>query len=210
MNLNLFAYDIDDEALLLKSFNAFYAKSSISLELDPVVNDYVLQSIITRVNLNPSHELSIQNLFRLNRNGSSFLVAQLLLDKSFDDTGKGGHTAERDYEFLVCGICETTLDLGSTVISLETRVDKMLKRFWIKDVEIGNAIDFNEKYKIITSEKESLTKFLNLRLMTELEKQDDLVIVAQNHKVILSFNSGLEPQQTRVLERLFECMQFIK
>jgi hypothetical protein len=209
MNLNLFAYDIDDEALLLKSFNAFYAKSSISLELDPVVNDYVLQSIITRVNLNPSHELSIQNLFRLNRNGSSFLVAQLLLDKSFDDTGKGGHTGERDYEFLVCGICETTLDLGSTVISLETRVDKMLKRFWIKDVEIGNAIDFNEKYKIITSEKESLTKFLNLRLMAELEKHDDLVIVAQNHKVILSFNNGLEPQQTRVLERLFECMQYL-
>ncbi|QLH47730.1 MAG: hypothetical protein HWD58_20250 [Bacteroidota bacterium] len=84
-------------------------------------------------------------------------------------SNKNGQVGHREYDFYIIGFTETTLDLGNTIICLETKSDKILKKFWIKDIEVKNFKTFNDKFKINTNRKQELEHFLNEHLVKNLK-----------------------------------------
>lgn len=210
MKLNLFAFDIDDEEILQNSFNSFKEKSNIELVENKNELNQFLNSFKNRINISSTYDLKIQNLFKLvNENGKLF-IGQILLDKFYHISNKYAQSFEREYDFYILGLCETTLDLGNSSVTLETKSDKILKKLWIKDIEIGNATTFNDKFKISTNRKAELELFLNDNLIDELKKQDDIIITFEVSKIFFSFENNIKPNQTRIIESIFDKMKYLK
>jgi hypothetical protein len=210
MKLNLFAFDNEDERILQNSYNSFKSKTNIELVENEIELDQFLNSIKNRISINPSYSLKIQNLFKLVKENGKVYIGQILLDKFYHMPNKHAQSFEREYDFYIFGLCETTLDLGNSSITLETKSDKILKKLWIKDIEIGNSTTFNDKFKICTNRKNELEIFLNDDLISELKKQDDIIITFEASKIFFSFDNYIKSIQTRAIECLFGKMKHIK
>ena len=210
MKINLFAFDNEDEKILQNSYDSFKDKANIELVEDKNEKDLFLNVFINRMNINPTHTLQIQNLFKLEKGNGKLYVGQILLDKFYPMSNKHGQSLEREYDFYVFGLTETTLDLGNSSITLESKTDKLLKKFWIRDIEIGNSTTFNDKFKISTNCKSELELFLNDSLINELKKQNDIILTFEKSNIFFTFDNSIKSNQTRIIEILFEKMNYIK
>jgi hypothetical protein len=209
MKLNLFAFDNDDEEILQNSFNSIKEKTNIELVDNKIELNQFLNSFKNRINISPTYDLKIQNLFKLENENGKLYIGQILLDRLYHTSNKYAQSFEREYDFYIFGLCETTLDLGNSSLTIETKSDKILKKLWIKDIEIGNSTIFNDKFKISTNRKAELELFLNDDLINELKKQDDIIITFEVSKIFFSFENNIKPNQTRIIESIFEKMKYL-
>ena len=210
MKLNLFAFDNEDEIILQNSYNSIKEKINIKIVEDEIEQNLFLISLKSRMNLNPKHDLKIQNLFKLKKENGELYIGQLLLDKFYDISNLHGQSFERKYDFYIFGLCETSLNLGNSTLAIATKADKIQKKFCAKNIKVGNSTIFNEKYKIYTNRKTELELFLNDNLVNELNNQNDILIVFEESKIFFSFDNNIKSNQTRIIEILFEKMLYIK
>lgn len=208
--MNLFAYDITDEKILLNSINAFKLKDQFKLVEDVEVQYELLNNILSFIRVHNNTNWIVQNLFELTLPKGRFFITQLLEDRQFPVSHKSGQRIEREYDFYICCTFKVSVDLGRTIIQEETKSDKLLKKFWIRDIEIGDNIRFNEKYKIQTSSKEQLEKLLTDKFINALNKVEGLILNANRNEVLICFQDTIDPQQSKNIERLIEQIDHVE
>lgn len=208
--MNLFAYDTKDEKILLNSINAFKLKNQFKLVEDVEVQYKFLNNILSFIRVPNNTHWIIQNLFELKLPNGRFFITQLFEDRQFPVSHKSGQSIEREYDFYICCFFKISIDLGRTIIQEETNSDKIPKKLWIRDIEIGENIRFNEKYKIQTSSKEQFEKLLTDKFINALNKVEGLILNANRNEVLICFQDTINPQQSKNIERVIEQIDHVE
>ncbi|MBK7762075.1 MAG: hypothetical protein IPI46_01725 [Bacteroidetes bacterium] len=201
--LNLFAFNIEDEELLLSSFNSLNNINKIQL----VEHNYTskeLQLIVSeQLNLNANHELTFQNLFEL-RLRNNYYIAQCLIDKFFQIPNRDSQRTDRDYEFHIIGMYKPTLQIKNTIVRKEEFIDQITKLFDRQDKLLGTDEHFNRKFIVQSDSIFNLEKVMNQNAIDIFNENPDLVLSTWNDYILISFINSFEISHTRIVEKIFE------
>ncbi len=201
--------DPDDLRLLEQSFNAIRHKDSLEIVIDDPERTTVFRKIVNAISIPNNAHFSILNLFKVTLSAGHFYIAQCLIDFGYAQTGRHAQTSYHKYDYQVIGVGEINVDLGKTFLRPETKVDKLVNRFFDSDIDFDDYEHFSEKYYLVSNKKEQVYGTFNKTFLDTLSKYDGVVLKAVEYLMFITFESELTPNHSRIVEDIFESCSFL-
>jgi len=209
--LNLIALDEDDRKLLENSYNQICESSEIITD-----EDFLRQAAIevsSSFKVPNSAVFSFQNLFKVTLPVGHVYIGQCLLDFGYPSKGKGTISSTRVYELQIVGFTTLSIDLGNTVLRPENKLDKIVGRFWQrwnKSIKFPDAPKFNEKYYLVSTDKEGIIHYFDKPFINAIARTKHLLITVKDDKMFITFARGIQAGQSKIIVDIIKNCRFLE
>lgn len=208
--LNLVAHDEEaDKELLEDSFNSIQQKDFLEIVTDEEQKAPVLDIVRSLLPAPPPANISFQNLFRLNSRFGQFHIAQCLVDFGYSIAGRIDQAANAKYHFQLVGIARIRYDLGKTLMRPETLGDKIVGRIFGNDIDLQDAKKISSRYYLVSDKKNTILQAFDKHFISTIEKYDGLVILTHGNQMVVTFETGLEREQSGIAEDVLTNCRFL-
>jgi hypothetical protein len=207
--LNLVTFDKDDQALLENSFDAIKQKDILAIVEEGDEKKKIFDLVINSLKIPTTSQLSFQNLFKLSSTKASFYIAQCLIDFNYSGKAQSRQNFDHKYEYCAIGIANMSIDLGSTELRPENKLDKIINRFINHDIDFDNAEKFSDKYYLISNKKDMVRKYFDQSFINTIARYDDILLSVKNDHMFVSFTGSLQINQCRIIEDILGSCKFI-
>jgi hypothetical protein len=207
--LNFVTYDISDQKLLERSFNAIKNKENLTIVQEESEKLRIFRQTINSLKIPSDCQFSFQNLVKISLKNGSFYIAQCLLDYGYPIGSKGSQTFTHKYYYGAIGIATLTVNLGLTDLRPETKVDKFWNRLFNADINFKDSEKFSEKYYLKSNNREAVIKYFDKSFLNTIGKYNNVLMSIKDEQMYISFENELENNQCRIIEQIFENFKFI-
>ncbi len=207
--LNLVTVDISDRSILENSYNSLKNKENVEIITNDSEKDIVFRKVIDNIKIPKDSHFAFQNLFKVNSPSGYFYIAQCFVDFGYPIGTKGTQSFSPKYSFQIIGIADLKIDLGITHLRPENRIDKFLSRFFSNDIDFENAEIFNNKYYLVSDNKNAVLKYFNNSFLSSIAKHDGILLTTSGNQMFISFDQELEVSQTRIVQDIFSSFKFL-
>lgn len=205
--LNLIAIDEDDRNTLKRSYQLIADYAEI------VTDEAVVKSITSKVSnfltIPNGAVFSLQNLFKINLPEGNIFIAQCLLDYGYPVNGKMTISQTRVYTLQVIGFAELTVNLGTTILRPETKLDKLIGRFWGKGIKFDGAEKFNKKYYLVSNDKAAVQQHFDIPFVNTIANCKNILISNKSSEMAITFEAELQVGHSKIILDVFKKCKFI-
>ena len=199
--LNKDAFEPEDAELLQASFDAIHSHDQLQIVTDNIESKEILQQTMNSMSIPANCQFSFQNLFRISKGNGSFYIAQCLIDFGFFT--KRNSSLAHEYSFQLIGIARLSIDTGKTMLRPETKLDKLVGRFFDHDIDLKGADRFNDKYYLVSNKKDAVAKVFDKPFTEALARHDQVFLSTRGSWMFIHFPEDLRTGQSRIVEEIF-------
>lgn len=199
--------DPDDAELFQESYNAIKQKEFLEPVTESSELDKVLRQILTSMTLSPNSKFFFQNLFKINLTNGHFYIAQCVIDFGFST--KRNASLVHEYKLQLIGIANLSINLGRTMLRSETKLDKLVDRFFDYDIDFTGTERFNDKYYLVSNRKNIVEQVFDKKFIEAITRHNDVLISTLNTTMFIHFSDQLSAKQSAAVEDIFNCCQFL-
>jgi hypothetical protein len=207
--LNLVTLDISDRPLLENSYNALKNKGEVEIVTDSTEKEQIFRQTIENIKIPNNSSFAFQNLFKLKTKGGYFYIAQCLVNFGYPLGSKNSQAFEEKYNFQIIGIANITVDIGITYLRPETKLDKIVTRFFDIDIDFDGVEKFNDTYFLVSNKREEVLKYFDTNFLNTIAKYDDVLLTTNGKQIYLSFDGELNNNQTRSAQDIFTNFRYL-
>ena len=208
--LNLVTYDISDRTLLEKSFDNLREKNKVEIIMASSEKDKVFRQTVDNVKNPNNSNFRFQNLFKLASATGQFYIGQCLIDFGYPVGHRGAQTFEQKYYFQAIGIANLKIDLGITHLRPETKIDKLINRYFNYDIEFDKMEKFNEKYYLTSNKRKEVLKYFDSNFLDIISRHNDILISTNRNQMFVSFDTDLEVNQLKIIQDIFLNFNYLE
>lgn len=208
--LNLVTFNISDRHLLENSYNAFKNKEEVEIVTESQEKEQIFRQTIDNVRRPNNANFSFQNLFKLKTMHGRFYVAQCLADFGYPIGTKGSQIFQQKYAFQLIGIANLKVDIGVTHLRPETKLDKILTRFFNSDIDFDGVEKFNDKYFLVSNKRTEVLKYFDKTFLNAIAKYNDILLTTNGKQMYISFDQELNINQTRIAQDIFTNFKYLE
>lgn len=201
--------DPDDLRLLEQSFDAIKQKDSLEIIVDGPERTKVLKQVQNEISIPNNGTFSILNLFKQTLSNGSFHIAQCIIDFGYIQTRKYSQTSYHSYYYQIIGVAEINVDLGKTLLRPETKIDKLVGRFFYNDIDFENSERFSDKYYLISNKKEQVYRTFDKLFLNVLSRYDNILLKTAKNTMFITFENELISAHSRIVEDIFGSCRFL-
>lgn len=201
--------DPDDLRLLEQSFYAIKQKDSLEIIVDGPERTKVLKQVQNEISIPNNGTFSILNLFKQTLSNGSFHIAQCIIDFGYIQTRKYAQTSYHSYYYQIIGVAEINVDLGKTLLRPETKIDKLVGRFFYNDIDFENSERFSDKYYLISNKKEQVYRTFDKLFLNVLSRYDNILLKTAKNTMFITFENELISAHSRIVEDIFGSCRFL-
>ena len=202
-------FDKEDLPVLKASYMSIKNRANLEIVKDPSKQNEIFQKFVGVLNIHHSATLSIVNLFKMTLSSGSFYIAQCIVDFGYPVGNKLEQNLTRKYEYQLIGYALSTIDFGETLLRPETKTDKLVSRFFDKDIDFDTTSRFNDKYYLVSNKEKLVREYFNRGVLEVISKVDNLHLMTKDNEIFLLFDTDLKPQQSRAIEDIFTNMGYL-
>jgi hypothetical protein len=209
--LNLLAFDTEYDSYLVEaSYQSIKHKEFLQIVTDENEKKEILRK--TALTLTIPHEatLTFHNLFKLTLPNGYFYIAQCLFDFGYPVSTKLTQSSVHKYHFQAVGIASLSIDVGKTLLRRETKTDKILGTFFGNDIDLEGAEKFNDKYYLVSTQKENVPKAFDKHFTSILSKYDNITLKTEDQYMFITFETEMEEDHLRIVEDILSNFQFLR
>jgi hypothetical protein len=195
--LNLITYEIQDAAILEKSFEAIADQENLIIIVDEAEKKEILHLAMKALSLDMNCSFSFQNLFKITTFNNEFYIAQCLLEYNVP-ADKSRTTTHHAHRYQVIGIANLKKDPGELYLRPETKIDKFLGSFLVKDVDFDSHQEFSDKYYLVAKNEDAARRVFDSSLLNAIAKHDNLTIKVIDRIFCLTFNEEFKVNHTEI------------
>jgi hypothetical protein len=178
--LDLSVFDSDDRELLEESYEAIQQKDRLQIVGDGPDRDIILQHTLHAISLPSQGVFSFQNLFKLTLPNGTFYIGQCITDYGHPVSRHSHTTGERKYAYQLIGIAYLAVDLGKTYMRPETKMDKLIGRFFDGDIDFQGKDKFSDLYYLVSDKKEDVLRAFNKEFRDKISNYKNVLLVTKN------------------------------
>jgi hypothetical protein len=201
--------DIDDGKLLGNSYEAIKQKDCLEI-ITGTEKEKIFQQTINSIRTPAgTKDFTFQNLFKITLNHGHFYIAQVFIDFGNLLSTRGFPTSHYKHTFQLIGIANCKINLGITYFRPETKIDKFLDRFFHNDINFDESEKFNDKYYLVSNQKEIIQTAFDKTFLNTIAKYENLLLTTNNNEMYISFDTSLEDSQSKAVEDIFSNFKFL-
>jgi hypothetical protein len=207
--LNLVTFDIADRRLLEKSYDAIRNKELVEIiTAESERRELFLQTVST-VKTPYNSQFSFQNVLKVKCANGYFYIAQCLVDFGYPRGPKGSQSFNHEYNFQIVGIANMKISLGVTHLRAETKIDKIVGRFFNDDINFVESDKFNGKYYLVSDNKPAVMKYFNEEFLNAIAKYDNILLTTNGTEMYISFDTDLQVDQSRIVQEILSNFKYL-
>jgi len=203
--------DLTNEPTLIKdSFNSLTNKECFELVKDDSEAQFITSTIREFIGgVDTSEAFSLQNILKFKNSTACFYIGQCLFDAGLSwGGGRYDRGYKHRYRYDTVGFGQMKIDLGMTLLRAKTFGDKLVDHFTHLEIQIPDNEEFNNRFYLSSSEKETVLKVFDANFVETLNKYSGFTLFAKSDKMYLVFENHLEPQQCAIIEHIFNAFKF--
>lgn len=207
--LNFSTYDEDDAAIIQGSYNSIRQKDCLEIVVDEIEKKKIFDQTLNYIRIPDSGSISFQNLFKLSFPLGHFYIAQCLLDFGYPVSGKLMQSFVHKYNFQIIGIASLSIDLGNTSLRTETKIDKIVGRFFGDDIDFSHSEKFSDKYYLVSDKRDEVNKAFDKDFLTRISKYNNILLTCKGNNMFISFANGFKTNQSGIVEDILSHFKWL-
>jgi hypothetical protein len=209
--LNLVAFDKEYDSYLVEaSYQSIKQKALLQIVTDDNAKKEILRKTALALTIPNEAALTFQNLFKLTLPNGHFYIAQCLFDFGYPVSTRLAQSSVHKYHFQAVGIASLSIDLGKTLLRRETKTDKILGSLFGNDIDFEGAEKFNDKYYLVSTQKENVTKAFDRNFTSTLSKYDNITLMTEEQYMFITFETAMEEDHLGILEEVLSNFQYLR
>ena len=92
----------------------------------------------------------------------------------------------------------------------ETKIDKLINRYFNYDIEFDKMDKFNEKYYLTSNKIKEVLKYFDSNFLDIISRHYDILISTNGNQMFVSFDTDLEVNQLKIIQDIFLNFNYLE